>query len=167
MKPWECAREQDVLDALASRRWPDRDPEIAAHIAACGVCSDLVEVAAAFRDDQEASWSEEVALPPGEVIWWRTQVRARTDAQRLAARPITIVQGLGAATVIAAAIAMLVLGNVPFGSALAWLTGEFSTLVSRVPLTADVAGVVLRGSLLAVGVWLAAIPIAVYLTSDE
>ena len=167
MKPWECAREQDVLDALASRRWPDRDPEIAAHIATCSVCRDLVQVGAAFRDDQDASWSEDVSLPPGEVIWWRTQVRARTEAQRLAARPITIVRGLGAATVIAAAIAMLVLGDVPFGSGLHWLTAEFSRLVSRVPLTPDVVGVVLRGSLLAVGVWLAAIPIAVYLSSDD
>ena len=167
MKPWECAREQDVLDALASRRWPDRDPEIAAHIAGCSVCTDLVQVAAAFRDGHEASWSETAVLPSAEVIWWRAQVRARTDAQRLAARPITIVQGLGAATAIAAAVVIIVVGNVPFGSALQWLSGEFTTLASRVALNADVAGVVLRGSLLALGAWLAALPIAVYLSGDE
>jgi hypothetical protein len=167
MMPWECAREQDVLDAMASRRWPDRDPEIAAHVNACSVCSDLVQVAAAFRDDQDVAWSEAVPLPSGEVIWWRAQVRARAEAQRLAARPITIVQGLGAAAAIVVVVAVFALGDVPFGSALQRLATEVSSLVSRVPLTTDVAAVVLRGSLLAVGVWLAAIPIAAYLTSDE
>ena len=167
MTPWDCAREQDVLDAVASRRWPDRDPEIAGHIATCSVCSDLVQVAAAFRDGHDPSWSDATALPSADVIWWRAQVRARSEAQRLAARPITIVHALGAATAIAAAVAIVVAGNVPFGSAMQWLAAEFTTLASRLALNAEVAGVVLRGSLLALGAWLAAIPIAVYLSSDE
>jgi hypothetical protein len=166
MTPFECAREQDVLEALASRRWPDRDPEIAGHIARCGVCADLVQVAAAFQDDHDLA-AVEMPLPPGEVVWWRAQVRARTDAQRLAARPIAVIQALGAATALVVAIALVVLVDVPFASAVQTLTGAVSGWVSRVPLTADVAAVVLRGSLLALGVWLAAVPIAVFLSSDD
>jgi hypothetical protein len=33
-----CAREEDVLDMLAARRWPDRcEPELEEHIRACGI----------------------------------------------------------------------------------------------------------------------------------
>jgi hypothetical protein len=166
MNVWECPREPDVLDALASRRWPDRDPEIAAHIDGCAVCADLVRVAAALRNGQELAWSD-AAVPPGEVVWWRAQVRARTEAARAATRPIWIVQTLGAASALVVAGVLLVLGDTSLTSAAQWSSALVTAWVSRVPAGLDVTGPVFRGIVFALGVWLALIPVAVFLASDE
>jgi hypothetical protein len=98
----ECRREQDILDALASRRWPDRcDRELREHVAACAFCADLVTVAAALLDGEE-SGSASGEVPPASLVWWRAQLRAREEAARAAVRPIRIVQrvALGCAGVL-------------------------------------------------------------------
>ena len=42
----ECPRESDVLDALASSRWPHRvDAELSNHVASCAICRDVITVA--------------------------------------------------------------------------------------------------------------------------
>ncbi len=102
MTPIECPREQDVLDAIASRRWPARsDDELRAHVAGCSVCSDLVEVACAFLDARDLD-DEAPEVPSASLVWWRAQLRAREEAARLARRP------LRAARVAALACASLV-----------------------------------------------------------
>ena len=46
MNDIECPRETDVLDAVASARWPHRVPrELADHVSACAICTDVVTVA--------------------------------------------------------------------------------------------------------------------------
>ncbi|HSC27341.1 MAG TPA: hypothetical protein VLD67_08710, partial [Vicinamibacterales bacterium] len=55
----ECGREQDVRDALASGRWPDRcDEDLRAHVAACDVCQDTVVVVAALMGAWDETWTE-------------------------------------------------------------------------------------------------------------
>ena len=97
----DCAREQDVLDAIAARRWSERcEPELREHVASCSICADLAEVVTALTDSHDALWPE-VQVPSSANVWWRAQLRARQEAARKASRPITVVQ-------VAASIAALV-----------------------------------------------------------
>jgi hypothetical protein len=93
----ECRREQDVLDAIAAGRWPDRcDAELSAHVASCEICADVVAVAQAFREEHEAAWRD-ARVPPSGRVWWRAEMRARQEAARKAAQPITVVQSIAGA----------------------------------------------------------------------
>ncbi len=90
----ECPREADVLDALASARWPERiDRELTDHVAACGVCRDVIAVATAIHADHDAAWRE-ADVPSSGQMWWRAEMRARQDAIREASRPLAIAQGI-------------------------------------------------------------------------
>jgi hypothetical protein len=106
----ECKREQDVLDAVAAGRWPDRcDDELRAHVAGCAICADVVDVARAFQDEHEIAWRH-AQVPPSGRVWWRAEMRARHEAARKAAQPITFVQGVAGAC--AAGIAAALIGLV-------------------------------------------------------
>jgi heme A synthase len=100
----ECPRESDVLDAVASARWPYRVPrELADHVSACAICTDVVTVAEAMRADHDAVW-QQADIPSSGQMWWRAEMRARQEAIRKASRPITIAQGVAALLTLAAAV---------------------------------------------------------------
>jgi heme A synthase len=100
----ECPRESDVLDAVASARWPHRVPrELADHVSACAICADVVTVAAVMRADHDAVW-QQAEIPSSGQVWWRAEMRARQEAIRKASRPIAIAQGVAATLTLAAAI---------------------------------------------------------------
>lgn len=104
----ECPREQDVVDALVSSRWPDRcDADLRRHAERCRVCADLVEIVNPLRDDMDTAWRQ-ARIPSSAVMWWRAQMRARQEAAVQAARPVTIAYGVGAVAAAAIAIALLV-----------------------------------------------------------
>lgn len=106
----ECAREQDVLDAIATNRWPGRvDEELRRHVADCAICADLVEVVRPLLDEGEHA-SEDVRVPSAYVVWWRAQIRARNEAARAAAWPLTIAHGAAIATVVAVAVGLVMTG---------------------------------------------------------
>ena len=45
----ECSREQDVLDAITTGRWPGRcDAELRDHVEFCGICQDVAAVFSAI-----------------------------------------------------------------------------------------------------------------------
>ncbi len=121
----ECEHEADVLTALSTRRWPDRAPaELVAHVAHCAVCADVLAVAAAFEDDAEQA--PPMPRPPdATVVWLRAQMRARIEAERVAARPITVAQAIGLATGVG------VLGAV-FGASATWFQSGLGTAWSAV-----------------------------------
>ena len=102
----ECPREQDVLDAIAARRWPARcDAELRDHVATCSICTDFVEVVEPLTVARDDMWPE-IQVPSSATVWWRAQLRARQEAERKASRPITVVQvaaSIVALVVIAAA----------------------------------------------------------------
>ena len=103
MIPVECPRESDVLDAVASEKWPHRvAPELAVHVASCAVCSDIAAVATAIRTAHEVAWRD-AAIPSSGQVWWRADMRARQEAIRTASRPIAIAQA--AAVLVAVALA--------------------------------------------------------------
>lgn len=170
MKPIECAREQDVIDAVSSGRWPARaDEELRAHVAACTICADVAVVACALQDDHADAWRE-ARVPPSGAVWWGLEMRARAEAARAAARPITIVQTIAAAC---AAVALIVLA----GLASPWFRlrlssfADFAALldVPRVDVAA-MSAAILQGGLpvaLAIGAWLVLAPVAIYLVFSE
>lgn len=165
----ECDREEDVLDALASGRWPSRcDDDIRAHVSSCGVCADLVEVAAAVVEDRDVLWREARVPPPG-VVWWRAQLRAREEAARAAVRPVAFIQGNAASVAVWLAVSLVraippdyladwrtwVAGIVP---SVKFTMTDVSSMIALVPLAI----------LVIIGASLLLAPLAIYLAvADE
>jgi hypothetical protein len=103
----ECLREPDVMDAVASGRWPDRmDTELRDHVDACAICQDVAAVFSAISAEHEQAW-ERTSVPPPSVVWWRAQIRAREEAARAVTQPIAVTQAVAVAALIAAAIALV------------------------------------------------------------
>jgi hypothetical protein len=103
----ECSREQDVLDALAAGRWPERvDEELRLHVAQCALCSDVLEVAAPLLDDRNTAPLDSARIPSSAVMWWRAQMRARQEAERQATRPIAVAQVVASVVAIVVAVAV-------------------------------------------------------------
>jgi hypothetical protein len=155
----ECPRESDVLDAIDSKRWPHRvDQELVDHVAACEICSDVLTVAAAMREDQGAIW-QEASIPSSGQVWWRAEMRARQQAIREASRPISVAYG------VAAFAALLVIAAATW---FAWpVAHEFVSAIVSTPTT-TLASPLTLPLLLAAGAFLIVTPVALYLVlSDE
>jgi hypothetical protein len=165
----QCPFEQELMDAIAARRWPDRaDQALRDHAAACRLCSDVADIAGAFFDDRECARAEAV-VPSSSAVWWRAQIRAREDAARLAARPLLIVQAV--ATVVAAVVAIVLApaASTWIRSALAAVgAAEFWTVPRDVSLSWVLSAAAYTTlPLIVVGVWVVLAPVVVYLALDE
>jgi hypothetical protein len=106
-RPHECHREHEVLEALASdatqQEW---SAELRSHADGCAICRDIVVVALPLLQEHRAA--VEGAHPPySGVVWWRAQMRARQEAARVATRPITVLQGVAAASAVALFLMLL------------------------------------------------------------
>jgi hypothetical protein len=163
MKPLDCHREAEVIDAIASRRWPDRiDDELRTHVAHCAICADVAVVASAIRSDQDGV-DEAAQLPPAELVWFRAQARARAAAARQAARPIAVMQAVGLAA--ATALISTLIGVVAYW---VWQRADWlASLPTFDPMGIDAMGFAVRGVLLAIGLWLILAPVAVYLVASD
>ena len=154
----ECARETEIVDAIAAGQWPDDAPEtLRAHAASCPVCADLALAASALHDDAAVANQAPMALPSAGQVWWRAELRARHEAAQLAQRPVLAVQVV-AAVVVLAALVTGVRSLIP--DAWAWLArtaggARTVSLATIEPLTLAL--------ILAVGLWLVLGPIAVYM----
>ena len=167
MRTVECSREQDVIDALASGRWPARVPDdLRQHVASCQICDDTLAVAGPLLSEQD-TFSTDARVPSSAVMWWRAQMRAKQEAAREAARPVTVAQIVGAVGAIALVATLIV-----FFSPL--VRGWMSETVDN--LTGDVARVGLQTALLSHGwlmpalvacLWLVLTPIAIYFAVAE
>jgi hypothetical protein len=138
----ECVREQDVLDAVTSGRWDD---ELRVHTESCGICRDLRTIFEAMSEERDATW-QEVTMPPANVIWWRSQIRAHEEARRAAERPIAVAQGVAVACVIAAALTLVPLAwpavrsvAASASDVAAWLTPRASAVSSAFTLVTGTA----------------------------
>lgn len=163
MTPIECAFEQDVIDAVATERWPDRcDEELRAHIASCAICADLAEVGTALRGEGEEA-RDEASPPVAGLVWWRAQVRAREEAARAAARPIRVVQGAAVAALAGLTAAVVGATSAPVQRWATWIASlsPGDLLPSGLPIA---AAVIQRGLLLGAITWIALASLALYLT---
>jgi hypothetical protein len=166
---FQCQHEQDLLDAIATRRWPSRaDRTLVDHVAACRLCADVAEVALAFLDDRDRG-SAEPSVPPASLVWWKAQVRAREEAARLAARPILLIQIVATVCAAAASLALA-------PAASSWMRELLATFGatgwSALPPDLSVSWILGAAAyvtlpLLAVGVWIVVAPVVVYLALDE
>jgi hypothetical protein len=150
MTPHTCQFEEQVLAAVASGDWPDRaDQALRAHVTECATCADLAIVGGLLRDDHAAAVAES-NVPSSGQVWWRTQVRARAEAQRAAARPIFIAQAIGAAALVGliAAVISWVWPKMPAAAGLLHAAGAPTEL-----------GTV---AWLAIGAWVILAPVALY-----
>jgi hypothetical protein len=155
----ECPRESEVLDAIDSKRWPHRvGRELVDHVASCEICSDVLAVATAMREDHDATW-QDASLPSSGQVWWRAEMRVRQEAIRAASRPITVAYG------VAACAALVVVGAAgwfawPAIHELASSIGSAQAPTLTSPLTLPL--------LVALGALLVIAPVALYLVlSDE
>ena len=165
----QCQFEQELLDAVAARRWPNRaDAQLRAHVAQCALCSDVAEIAGAFFEDRECARAEAV-VPPASAMWWRAQIRAREEAARVAARPLLIVQAVATAVAAMVAIALA-------PAASTWVRGSLTTLGGSefwaLPRDVSFSWILSAAAyttlpLIAVGVWVVLAPVVVYLALDE
>jgi hypothetical protein len=160
----ECTHEQDVLDALAADRWPDRcDAELRSHVDRCTICADLVESVGPLLAARDVVYAD-VPVPASGTVWWRAQMRARREATMKAARPITVVQSVAASIGLAVVVALIVT-LVPSLSPL-FSTMSFDTPRPTLP---DVDTMKHWGWVAAIilGTWLVVTPLAIYLTAKE
>jgi hypothetical protein len=103
----ECSREREIVEAVASGRWPDScGDELRSHAASCRICNEVVLVASAIHDQQSLDLAA-ARIPPAGLIWWRTQLRTRQEAVRRAERPLTIAHALAAASIAGVSAALI------------------------------------------------------------
>ena len=126
MQALECEFESEVLAAVLQSRWPERtNPALQTHVAGCTICSDVAAVAAVIENARE-DMRAEVLVPDSGRVWWLAHLRARQEAAKTAARPITATQ------LIAGACGVGLMGAC-FGATSAWfqsaLRGVGVTLV--------------------------------------
>ena len=129
MRLTECSREPELVEAFAEGRWPDAcDEDLRRHADQCAVCADVLEVASSMQDDYRSAIAE-VQVPSASLVWWRAELRARHEAARTAARPITVVHAFAAA---AAVGVILALGGLLVPAIQGWF-GGFATTLMEVP----------------------------------
>jgi hypothetical protein len=113
MQPVECEFESEVLAAVIQSRWPELVPaELRAHASTCAICSDVAAVAGVIDESRDEIRSM-ATVPDSGRVWWLAQMRARREAAKTAARPIT------ATWLIAGACAVGLLGAC-FGATSEW-----------------------------------------------
>lgn len=159
-----CAREAEALEIVLTGGWPScAGDELRAHVEACPVCADVVAIAAAMQEEHTLAL-QQAHVPTAGLVWWRAELRARQEAARKAARPMTLVQGVAGACLVAALLTITGLFS-------PWLRSQVSDWMPRpsawptVDSTALVALAAPWGTtlLLALGVWLVLVPIAIYM----
>ncbi|MGH9453491.1 MAG: hypothetical protein ACRD2O_05930, partial [Terriglobia bacterium] len=97
MKPFECDREEEILEAVHCGRWPQlADPALVSHAQECQACSDLILVAPLLTEDY-ASTRVETDLPSPGLVWWKAQLLARRAEAERATRPIAFVEKIAGA----------------------------------------------------------------------
>lgn len=173
----ECPREQDIINAIVSGRWPDRcDESLHAHATECRVCTELIEVASLMRLDSEGLRAEG-CVPSAGQVWWRAAIRARLEASQQVARPFSWLLGVSVACAVGLALAVVELLWSPVQQAFAstpsapwtkWLgLAEFARLI---PTMADLTPLTTTGVfvLLGAAACLLLAPLALYFAlSDE
>ena len=100
--PVECAREADVLEAIALQRLEAFDD----HLAVCPSCADLAEIASALRADYRAV-CRDARVPSAGAVWWRATIRARAEAARTVSKPITVAQSVAGACAVGLGCALV------------------------------------------------------------
>ena len=172
----ECPREHEVIAAIVAGRWPHGDESLHLHAAECGVCKEVVAIAKVLRVEREAL-HEEVSVPSAGQVWWRAAIRARLEASRQAARPLSWLFGVSVACAAGLAASVVELLWSPVRQVLdgvtptAWIPSlGVGEIVSLLPALADLTPLTATAGFLLLGAaaCLVLAPLALYFAlSDE
>ena len=136
MSRHECAREQDVVDAVLSGAWPaGADAELTAHASDCAICGEVATVARLLREDHEQA-RRSVQVPAAGQVWWRAAVRARLERAQAATQPMTWLHGITAACIAGVTLAAVTLAWPSIAGGAAWVKQQLLETTPR----GDVAG---------------------------
>jgi hypothetical protein len=170
MRSQGCGREDELLDALHSARWPAAcDPQLRAHVDGCADCTSLLAVAGSLLDERHAL-VQQAQVPSSAIVWWRAQMRSKREAAEKAARPISFVQGVAVACfagLLATALGIFVptfrrgLGRLGETAGTAWSS------LSLTPTTEALADPIVLAAVAAIGLCALVLPIALYFTLHE
>lgn len=179
-----CDREEDVLEAVMSGRWPLADPgnpaspgsrgstvddALCRHVDGCPSCRDLVVVVTVLRDERELAFRD-AHLPTSGQVWWRASTRTRAEAAATAARPILVLQGLAGACAAGLGAALVTLAWPSVRQPLAGIADITSREAQRLGVAA-VSAAAMQQALLSVAVLVAAglilTPLAIYLVLSD
>jgi hypothetical protein len=158
-----CPHEQAMVDlVVAGRRFDESDHALRAHAAECRTCAETLELARLLQDDRQALCAE-APVPSAGAVWWRATIRARAEAARAAGQPITLLQGIAAATAVGLFVALVGAWWRSVVSGGTWFE-RFDELVSR---SASVPVPLVLSLLLVLAACLIVAPIAVYLATAD
>jgi hypothetical protein len=164
-----CPREDDVLVAVGTGRWPDRaDADLCAHVKQCAVCSDLLTVTRAFAARDEGR--DQRILPDASLVWWRSHLRAREEAARLAVRPITVAQAVSFASVVGMLGVIVGATSSWLQAGLRWGAGLFARFELpevNVPAALSVAATDHVWLIAVAGTFVLLVPVGLYLATRE
>jgi hypothetical protein len=168
----ECAREAEVLDAVARGRWPSAAPgdnDLRQHVIDCPVCADVALIAPMLRNEGQEAWRT-ANLPAAGQVWWRATIRARAEGVRAAARPITLAQGVSGACVAGVCATLIGLTWPSVVHSLSWV-GEALSWAGRIDVLTLAGSALLQTRwliLVPIGICVVLMPLALYLAlSDE
>jgi hypothetical protein len=160
----ECPRETELLESLQTSAWPDCcAADLRDHVAGCSACSELEAIVLPLLDEHHAAVSS-APVPGSGAVWWRAQLRARQEAARRAARPITIAQAIGFACALGIVAGGLTLLAPAFG---VWLASVAGSLPSVTWAEVEWLAPVTMAVLLALTMVFVLAPVAVYLAVKE
>jgi hypothetical protein len=83
-----CEKEPLILEAVHSGLW---DEKLCEHASDCENCTDAAATTL-FLQQIDRSGLAGASLPGAGQMWWKAQLRARRDAIKCAARPISLAQ---------------------------------------------------------------------------
>lgn len=138
----ECPREREALESVLR---DERPSDLAAHLASCANCREIVAVSTWLQGVARERLA--VGLPQAERLWWRAQIERRLEGRRRlaerAARPIRWFERGAAVT----------LGLVALELLRSYGIGAAGTALARFSDPAELAG--LTAALMLVGGWAA------------
>jgi len=160
-----CQREDETIRTV----WSDGragDAGLAAHLAECASCAEIASLAALFREERAHAVSS-AQVPSAGLVWWRAQRRAKEEAARKAARPITIVHGIALGSGAAAVAAILAVGVQTAGGALSAPWHALSRLDLPALPSASILGTLPLGLTISLAALLLLTPVAIYLALSD
>lgn len=170
MRKADCQREDELLEALQTARWPETcEPTLREHVASCVSCADLLAVATPLLDEHRVLM-QDASVPSSAIVWWRAQMRSRREAAEKAGQPISIVFGIAAACAAGLLTTALGLFVPTFRKALPWIAERYSSLLpslsSAVP-TDPLATPIGLAAAAAIMICLLVAPVVLYVTLRE
>jgi hypothetical protein len=161
-----CERELETLAAVSDGTWPERSgEELHTHVLACSDCSEMITVAGALLEDRSQT-ARRATVPSAGSMWWRMQLRSRQDNARIAARKMAAIQVAAFVTVFGLAIGAMI----AFAPSLSRSLNPFNDLASFESIFQSASSSALQWGvplLLALAIWIALTPIAVWLAVTE